>query len=109
MLNSFVMNISSTTSWQKLIRLPIAFIPIVMSVLALAVLAIHIIKFGAAREADEGTTAHIWQLLMAGQVPLVAFFAVRWSRESPLATVEVLGIQFAAAALSCAPVIVLGL
>ena len=32
--------------------------------------------FGMARETDEGAAARIWQLLMAGQVPVVAFYAV---------------------------------
>ena len=27
---------------------------------------------------DEGTIAHLWQLLMAGQLPVLAFFAIKW-------------------------------
>jgi len=29
----------------------------------------------AAREADEGAVAHLWQILMAAQVPVLLFFA----------------------------------
>ena len=80
-----------------------------MSALALTVLVVHIAKFGADRGGDEGATAHIWQLLMVGQVPIIAFFAFRWFRHNPLAVLEVLGLQLAAIALCCAPVFVLGL
>ncbi len=33
---------------------------------------------GLVREPDEGTIAHLWQLLMAGQMPFLAFFAIKW-------------------------------
>jgi len=81
----------------------------VMSALALTVLMVHIAKFGAGRGGDEGAAAHIWQLLMVGQVPIIAFFTVRWVRQNPLAVLEVLGLQLAAIALCCAPVFILGL
>ena len=41
-----------------------AFLPQAMSMVALATVVIHIVRFGAAREADEGTSAHIFQLLL---------------------------------------------
>ncbi len=44
---------------------PSAVIPIAMSLGALATVLYHVALFGTAREADEGTAAHIWQLLMA--------------------------------------------
>jgi hypothetical protein len=63
---------------RTMITRPSAFVPIAMSFAALAVVFVHIIMSGTAREADEGTAAHLWQLLMATQVPIVAFFAIRW-------------------------------
>jgi hypothetical protein len=60
------------------LRQPSAFIPVAMSVLALAIVLIHIALYGPAREADEGATAHLWQLLMVGQIPILLFFAIRW-------------------------------
>ena len=33
---------------------------------------------GFIREPDEGTAAHLWQLLMAAQLPLGVFFAIVW-------------------------------
>ena len=61
-----------------LIRQPSGFIPMAMSLAALALVVGHIAMFGVAREADEGTTAHLWEVLMAGQLPVVAYFAVKW-------------------------------
>jgi hypothetical protein len=63
--------------------------------------------FGAAPEADEGTTAHLWQLLMVGQVPLLAFFAVKWLPRAPGQTLYVLAMQAGAALAAVAPVYIL--
>ena len=38
---------------------------------------------GFVREPDEGTAAHLWQLLMAAQLPLGVFFAMTWLPGSP--------------------------
>lgn len=38
---------------------------------------------GFVREPDEGTAAHLWQLLMAAQLPLGAFFAATWLPRAP--------------------------
>ena len=43
---------------QNMISKPSAFLPVVMSFAALAVVLFHVAIFGAAREADEGTAAH---------------------------------------------------
>jgi hypothetical protein len=34
-------------------------------------------------QADEGAAAHVWQLLMVGQVPIMAFFAIKWRPTQP--------------------------
>src|SRR5881396_3038251 len=57
---------------------PSALLPIAMSVAALALVLGHIAIFGVEREADEGAAAHFWQLLMTGQMPVVAYFALKW-------------------------------
>src|SRR5438105_14927490 len=59
-----------------LMKRPSAFVPIAMSVGALATVGVHIALFGVAPQADEGTAAHIFQLLIALQVPIVAYFAI---------------------------------
>jgi len=86
-----------------------AVIPIVMSAAALALVLIHIALFGVTREADEGAAAHIWQLLMAGQVPVIAFYAIKWLPRDPKRGIGVLGIQVAAALAAAFPVYWLGL
>lgn len=83
---------------------PSAFIPVVMSLAALAIVLGHIAMFGTAREADEGAAAHLWQLLMAGQVPVVAFFAIKWLPQNPKQALQVLALQVAAGLAALAPV-----
>jgi len=51
---------------------------LIMSVVAIAIVYGHAAVFGIVHEADEGTPAHIFQLLIALQIPIVAFFAVSW-------------------------------
>lgn len=80
-----------------------------MSVAALGVVLGHIAIFGVAREADEGTAAHLWQLLMAGQVPIIAFFAVRCLPQTPGPALVVLGLQAVAGLAAAAPVFLLNL
>jgi hypothetical protein len=55
------------------IRRPSAVLPMVMSGVALAIVIGYATMFGVARQADEGTAAHLWQLLMIGQAPAIAF------------------------------------
>jgi hypothetical protein len=83
---------------------PSAFLPVTMSLFALAVVFTHIVFFGTARQPDEGTAAHLWQLLMAGQLPMVAFFAFRWLPRAPREGMRVLALQAAAAVAALAPV-----
>ena len=94
---------------SRLIRQPSAFLPIVMSLGALAMVAIHVARFGVTREADEGTAAHIWQLLMAAQLPIIGYFAIRWLPESPRQAVAILVLQAVAAVAALAPVFLLGM
>ena len=99
----------STRTFGALVRLPSAFLPIAMSLTALAIVLGHVALFGAAREADEGAAAHLWQILMAGQFPVLVFFAVRWLPRAPRKTTYVLVLQAAAALASVAPVYFLNL
>jgi hypothetical protein len=83
---------------------PSALIPIAMSVAALALVLGNVAIFGVAHEADEGATAHLWQLLMAGQVPVIAYFAFKWLPQAPGQALRVLALQVVAAVAACAPV-----
>ena len=88
-------------------RRPSAFFPVVMSVAALAVVFIHLALHGTAPQADEGTAAHLWQLLMAAQVPFIACFAIRWLPQSLKCGVAILALQGVAALGALAPVYLL--
>ena len=83
---------------------PSVFLPLAMSLAALAMVLGHAAIFGVVHEADEGTAAHIFQLLMAAQVPIVAFFALKWLARAPRQTLQVLALQAAAALAAIAAV-----
>lgn len=87
-----------------LFKRPSALVPVAMSVAALATVMAHAAMFGTARQVDEGAAAHIWQLLMAAQVPIVAFFAIQWLPRFPRQALQVLALQIAAVLAALAPV-----
>ena len=87
---------------------PSAFIPLTMSLAALAIVLGSIALFGIEPQADEGTAAHLWQLLMAGQLPLVAYFACRWLPIEPRQALPVLALQVGAALAAMFPIWWLG-
>jgi len=92
-----------------LMKRPSAFLPVAMSLGALATVVVHVAIYGAARQADEGTAAHIWQLLVGGQLPIVAFFALKWLPRQPGQAFIVLVFQALAGIAALAPVFLLGL
>ena len=97
----------SGNNFGDTIKHPSGFVPIAMSFLAVAIVAVHIILHGTARELDEGTAAHLWQLLMAGQLPIVGFFAIRWLPQAGGSALVVLALQATAALAALAPVYLL--
>jgi hypothetical protein len=99
-----------TRSFAAIVRKPTAFLPLAMSLTALALIAGAFIfgvvtgHGGLVREPDEGAVAHLWQLLMAGQMPLLAFFGIKWLPRAPKQTLFVLALQVGAALAAMAPV-----
>jgi hypothetical protein len=89
------------------LRNPIALIPIAMSAAAVAIVLVHLAFVGAAPQPDEGTEAHLWQLLMLGQLPIVAFFALTHVARNPGPALRLLGLQGVAAVAALAPVYLL--
>ncbi|AHX15224.1 hypothetical protein CH75_19865 [Dyella jiangningensis] len=90
-------------------RHPSAWLPMAMSLAALCIVAGHLIFVGTAREADEGAAAHLFQLLMAGQVPIILFFAVKWFKRATATALSVILVQVMAGAIACASVWYFGL
>jgi hypothetical protein len=93
----------------RIIKQPSAYLPVAMSLAALATVLLHVARFGTAREPDEGAAAHIWQLLMAAQLPIIAFFAIKWLPQAPKEALIVLVLQLVAVLAALAPVFLLGL
>ena len=54
-----------------------------MSLCALATVVLHLVRFGPAPQSDEGAAAHIWQLFMVAQIPIIIFFAIKWLPRAP--------------------------
>jgi DNA-binding CsgD family transcriptional regulator len=92
---------------KAILKIPSAFLPLARSFGALATVLIYVAMFGAARQADEGTAAHIWQILMAGQIPIILFFAIKWLPQTPKQALLVLVLQGSAALMALAPVYLL--
>ena len=101
-------------SFGAIVRHPSAFLPLAMSLTALTMLLVvighgYISGSPVVREPDEGTVAHLWQILMAGQMPILAFFAIKWLPRAPKQTLYILALQAGAALASMAPVFLLNL
>lgn len=90
-----------------MLKRPSAFLPLAMSAAALTIVLGYLAMFGPARQADEGTAAHLFQLLMALQLPIVAFFAIKWLPQEPRPALVVLALQAAAGIAALAPVFIL--
>ena len=93
----------------SLFRNASAVIPLAMSSVALIIVIVHLLAFGGGRATDEGTAAHLFQLLIAGQAPFVAFFALKWLPRMPSAAMYVMATQAAAAMVALAPVVLFDL
>ncbi len=91
-----------------MLRHPAAFLPLVMSLGALAMVVWFVGAHGIVRQADESAQARAWQVLMAAQVPVIAYFALRWLPRAPRPARIVLTLQVIAVILAAAPVLLLG-
>lgn len=87
-----------------MLKRPSAFLPLTMSCMALAVVLAHLGVAGIGREADEGAAAHVFQILMLAQLPLVALFALRSAPAAPKHAAAILGLQIGAAMIAIFPV-----
>ena len=85
-----------------------ALTPVVMSLVALALVGIQLAMHGLRPERDEGALAHLYQLLVVGQIPVIAYFASRWLRQAPLQGLRVVVAQAFALAAALVPVHMMG-
>ena len=91
----------------SILKHPSAYLPPAMSLGALATVMLFVASHGTAPQADEGTAAHTWQILMAGQAPIVLYFAIKWVPRSPRRGAIILVLQVVAALAAMAPVYLL--
>ena len=103
------MNLRDRMNFSAIMKQPSGFLPVAMSLAALAVVLGHVAMFGGAHEADEGSAAHIFQILLIAQLPIVAFFAVKWLPRAPSQALLVLMLQAGAGLAALTPVFLFGL
>jgi hypothetical protein len=80
-----------------LLRRPSGFLPLAMSAVVLSFIFAHIAAYGTLQQPDEGAGAHLFQILMPAQLPIIAFFAFSWLPRNRRDAARVLAAQCAAA------------
>jgi MFS superfamily sulfate permease-like transporter len=88
----------------SLLKRPSAYLPILMSLAGLGLVLGHVAVYGIVHEVDEGTPAHIFQLLMALQAPILIFFAAKWLPRAPRKAIPIMCLQAIAVAAAFAAV-----
>ena len=80
---------------NSLFKQPSAWIPLAMSLLALAMILGYVAINGLASSGngDEGTPARIFQLIMLAQLPIAGYFAITWLPKRPKQLLIVLALQ----------------
>jgi hypothetical protein len=87
---------------------PSALIPVVMSLVAVVLFGIQLAIHGVKLVRADGAVAHLYQMLVVGQLPFIAFFAFRWLRRAPLQGLPVFAVQLVALATALVPVHMMG-
>jgi hypothetical protein len=98
----------ASATMLEVLTAPSGWIPIAMSIAAVALVVGYVLIVGDTRQEDEGIAARLWQALMAGQIPIIAFFALTRLPRTPRPAAMVLGLQLAAGLAAAGPVFVLG-
>jgi hypothetical protein len=88
---------------QKINRL-CGIAPIVLSLLAFSVVIVAVLSGWDKGYKDEGSAAHIFQLLIVAEVPLILVFIATLERKRTVQFAGLVGLQAAALVLALAPV-----
>jgi hypothetical protein len=91
-------------NFSLMIKNPSAFVPLIMSFLAITIVVIHINIYGVVRDTDEGTAAHLFQLIIAAQAPIIAYFAFKWIPQNPKNGFKILFLQIIGVTLALSPI-----
>ena len=80
---------------NSLFKQPTAWIPLAMSMVALAMILFYVAinGFASSGNGDEGAPARIFQLIMLGQLPIAGYFAFTWLPKRPKQSLIVLALQ----------------
>ena len=79
-----------------LIKHPSAWLPLVVSLAGLALVLGHLALYGVVHQADESAAARVFQMLMIAQLPIMAYFALKWLPKSSKQALLVLALQVGA-------------
>ena len=101
--NDFVETVTNASPLKQ----PSAWLPIAMSLAGIGLVLLHVARYGITHDTDEGTSAHLFQILMVLQVPIALYFAVKWLPRAPGSAVGVLALQAVAMAAAFASVFIM--
>ena len=96
-------------SFSALMKKPTAWLPLMMSLAVAVLLLAAFFRHRLVPQPDEDAYAHLFQILMAVQLPIAGLFAIKWLPQAPRPAALVSALQLAAALAVCAPVFLLGL
>jgi hypothetical protein len=85
-------------NFGELIKRPSAFVPIIMSLLAMIILLFHNLMTRGERRQGEEIVSGIFEILLVWQLPVIVFFAFKWVPQSFKNGLIVLFLQIAAIA-----------
>lgn len=77
---------------RSLLKEPSAYLSLAMALACLALVVGHFAVYGNLHEVDEGAAAHIFQILMVAQVPVVGYFAIKWLPQNPTQALQVVAL-----------------
>jgi hypothetical protein len=78
-----------------MLRYPSTWIPFACSIASLALVLGHVAIFGIVHETDEGTAAHLFQILMILQGAVMLAFLFIWLPRAPQAAAQIFALQVA--------------
>ena len=84
---------------KSIIKKPSAWLPIALSLTSLVFLLGYVAMFGVVHSEDEGAPARLFQLLMFIQIPIIAFFLIKWLPRAPKQSTIIIILQILAALL----------
>lgn len=99
---------SGRIGFLEVLKTPGALAPLALSAAAFALIAVvTTTQVGVSPDGDEGAPAHLFQLLVLLQVPIIVWFAVSWLPKRPAAAGIILGLQVLAVAAAVWTIVVL--